>query len=63
MANNSISSETYKLIKVVPVYYQYSDNKGIAIFEDITALSRCDVYQSASVTSQKVLIVINAFVV
>jgi len=44
----------------MPVYYQYSDNKGIAIFEDVTMLLRCDVYQSASVTSQKALILIIA---
>jgi len=60
MADNSTSSETYKLIRVMPVYYQYSDNKGIAIFEDVTMLLRCDVYQSASVTSQKALILIIA---
>ena len=43
MADNSIVSETYKWIRVVLVYYQYSDNKGIAIFEDVTALLRRDV--------------------
>ena len=43
--------------------YQYSDNKGIAIFEDVTALLRFDVYQSANVTSPKALILISSFVV
>jgi len=38
MADNSVASETYKLIRVAPVYYEYTDNKGIAIFEDVTAL-------------------------
>jgi len=63
MADISTASETYKLIMVVPIYYQYTDNKGIAIIEEVTELLRCDVYQSASVTSQKALILMNEFVV
>lgn len=53
-----MTSKTYKLITVVPVFYRYSNNKDIAKFEDVTSLLKGEVYPLDGVSSQKTLILI-----